>query len=169
MTKIKDQKIEEFLNELASKNPTPGGGAVAALAGAMAAGLVEMVANLTIGKKGYESVWKRAEDYALSAKEDRETLLKLADEDSAAFEEVMKAYKAGDKKLISKALKLAMHVPEMIASTCMMVDDMAIELEKIGNKNAVSDAKTAQALANAAVNSAMAVVRLNGESLAKLG
>jgi formiminotetrahydrofolate cyclodeaminase len=51
--KIKDQKVSEFLDNLAAKSPTPGGGAVAALTGAMAASLTEMACNLTIGKKDY--------------------------------------------------------------------------------------------------------------------
>lgn len=166
--KIKDQKIERFLEELASRSPTPGGGAVAALTGAMAASLVEMVCNLTIGKRGYEKYTKNLEADAKIAKADRKILLQLADVDVSAFDSVMAAYKSKDKKEIRKALKYAIDIPEKVAAICMEIDDMAYELEKIGNKNVFSDAKTAHALAGAAINGAMANVHINGEALAKL-
>ena len=168
MSKIADRKISEFLEEVSSKSPTPGGGAVAAVAGAMAAYLVEMVCALTIGKKGYEKHTKALEDDARIAKKDKVILLDLADSDVAAFDSVMAAYKLKDKKRIGSALKLAMDVPAKVVGYCMEISDIAMELVKIGNKNAVSDAQTAQALAEAAIKGAKANVKINAEALAKL-
>lgn len=168
MSKIKDQKISKFLEEVSSKAPTPGGGAVAAIAGAMAASLVEMVCNLTIGKKGYEKHTKALTEDIKIAKKDRIILMDLADADVAAFNSVMAAYKSKDKKRIGSALKLAMDVPAKVVGYCMEIGDIASELVKIGNKNAKSDALTAQYLAEAGIQSAKENVKINAEALTKL-
>lgn len=168
MSKIQDKKILKFLEEVSSKFPTPGGGAVAAVAGAMAASLVEMVCNLTIGKKGYEKHTKALEEDIKIAKKDRAILLNLADSDVSAFDSVITAYKSKDKKRIGSALKLAMDIPAKVVGYCMEIRDIASELVKIGNKNAISDAQTAQALAEAAIKGAKANVKINADALAKL-
>jgi formiminotetrahydrofolate cyclodeaminase len=168
MNKIKDQKISKFLDGVASKSPTPGGGAVAAIAGAMAASLVEMVCALTIGKKGYEKHTKALEEDLKIAKKDTAVLLELADSDVSAFDSVMAAYKSKDKSKIGSSLKLAMDIPAKVVGYCMEIESIALELTKIGNKNAISDAQTAQALAKAAIAGATANVKINADALAKL-
>jgi formiminotetrahydrofolate cyclodeaminase len=88
--KLADQKIKQFLEELASKRPAPGGGSASALAGAMAATLVNKVASLTIGKEKYKKVeeeFKRLNREALKLQEE---LIKLVDADTEAFMAVMR-------------------------------------------------------------------------------
>jgi len=161
MNSTKSQKIEEFLDELSSASPTPGGGAVAALAGAMAAGLVEMVCNLTIGKKKYERVYGEIIEIRLKAQKDKKSLLKLADEDIEAFNNVMSAYKKRDKTQVRKALTGATIIPLTIAKICSELVGAAKRVARIGNKNAISDAKVALHLARAAKLSALENVKIN--------
>lgn len=146
--------------DLASKNPTPGGGSVAAVAGALAAALVEMVANL--------SKDDRIKDMGDESKKLRNQLLKLADQDCRAFEAVMDAYKSKDKTRLKKALLGAIDIPEETKKLTKQVQKMAIEASKFGNKNALSDSKTAIYLCTAAVKSAQENININKEALKKL-
>ena len=158
---IRNQKVEEFLEDLASGKPTPGGGAVAALVAAESAALVEMVVALTrdghinhIGEKAHEL---------------RGKLMGLADEDVAAFDSVMAAYKSKDKDLIKKALNGAIVVPEQTKEYACLLQELAETCEKEGNKNALSDARAAVYLAQAAQKSAEENIEINKKSLANLG
>jgi len=165
---IKNKTIEGFLDEVASKSPTPGGGAVAAVAGAMAASLVEMVCNLTIGKKNYSGVQDEIIKIAERASELSGKLLELADRDSEAFEKVMAAYKTADKDMIKAALLTAIEIPQKAAEYCENVRELAEIAAKIGNKNAYSDAMSAEHLAFAAIQSAEENIEINKKLLAKL-
>ena len=158
---IKDQNIQDFLEELSSKSPTPGGGAVAALSGAMAASLVEMVLNITKDEQ------LRTKNLNKGRKL-RTELLKLADEDVAAFDEVMAAYKSKSKPRIKKALGYATVVPEKTRTLCEEVERLAGEVVRFGNKNALSDAKTAVLLSRAAQASAEENIKINRQALKKL-
>ncbi len=163
---FKDKKVESFLKEVASSSPTPGGGSVAAVTGATAASLVEMVANLTIGKKGYEKVEKEMEAVAKEVSKLGKNLLVLADKDAEAFEMVMKAYKMKKEDTkregaIQKAFKNAAEIPAETANLSKKVFMLAKKAEKIGNKNANSDAKVAMHLATAAIASAVENVKIN--------
>ena len=144
--------MNKFIEDLASSRPTPGGGAAAAVAGAMAAALVEMVARLTPGMTANDVLRKR--------------LLELADEDCKAFDEVMAAYKR--KSGIREALQRAMEVPEETMKVAKQVEELALEMVEKGNKNAISDAKSAVYLAQAAQKSAMENVEINKLTLARL-
>jgi formiminotetrahydrofolate cyclodeaminase len=165
---IKKQTIEKFLEELSSKAPTPGGGAVAAVAGAMAAALVSMVAKLSVNKnEDFKEIEEKAEKL-------REELLELADEDCQAFERVMKAYrlpKESNKqqeirnKEIQEALKKAAETPLKTAKKSVEVLKMASFCAQKGNQNAVSDARAGIELATAAVYGALENVRINLESI----
>ncbi|HJY98199.1 MAG TPA: cyclodeaminase/cyclohydrolase family protein [Patescibacteria group bacterium] len=158
---IKDQKIEEFLTDLGSAKPTPGGGATAAITAATAAALVEMVANLT-KEEGIKSLVEKAREL-------KDRLLQLADEDVAAFDRVMVAYRSKDKSQIKSALVGATAVPEETKKYALKVEEMARIVEKEGNKNAVSDARTAIYLAQAAQKSAQENIDINIKSLAEMG
>jgi formiminotetrahydrofolate cyclodeaminase len=166
---IKNQTVEEFLGSVASKTPTPGGGAVAAVAGAMAASLVEMVCNLTIGKKSYPDVQDEMIRVAERASEISQQLLDLADKDSEAFEKVMEASKTEDKAKIKGSLLAAIEVPEKTAELCENVRELAEITAKLGNVNAHSDAMSAEHLAFAAIQSAQENIEINKKMLAKLG
>lgn len=155
MNSIKNQKIEEFLEELASKSPTPGGGAVAALTGAISISLVEMVGNLTKNLK-------------LNTGSLRSDLLKLADEDVKAFDMVMAAYRSKSNSKIKKALIKAIEVPEKTMKLSKEVERLARIAVKKGNKNAISDAKTAIYLARAAQKGALENIEINKKFLTAL-
>jgi formiminotetrahydrofolate cyclodeaminase len=169
---IKNQTIEKFLDSVASKTPTPGGGAVAAVTGAMAASLVEMVCNLTIGKKSYPKVQDEMIKVAERASELSIKLLGLADRDSEAFEKVMEAYKTEDKNKIKAALLVAIEVPEKTAEYSENVRELAEIVAKIGNVNTYSDAMSAEHLAFAGEESALENIEINKKllhALAKRG
>ena len=166
--KVKDQKIEEFLDEVSSKTPTPGGGAVAAVVGAMAASLTEIVCNLTIGNKKYPHVQDEMIRIAERASELGAELIELADRDSGAFEEVMKAYKMGNKAKIKAGLLTAIEVPQKTAEICENVRELAEIAAKLGNVNAHSDAMSAEHLAFAAIQAAEENIEINKRTLANL-
>lgn len=158
--------IEEFLTRVGSKASTPGGGAVAAITGAIAVSLVEMVCNLTLGKKGYEEYEEEIKKIKNASIEYKRKLLELADEDIKAFNEVMDAYKAAkhdpeEKEKIQRALKRATGIPLETGELSRKVGEMAEKIFEKGNKNAASDAKTARYLADAAVKSALENVKIN--------
>jgi glutamate formiminotransferase / formiminotetrahydrofolate cyclodeaminase len=160
----------DFSDELAAATATPGGGSAAAYAGAMAAGLVSMVARLTIGKKGYED---QEESMAAILKESeslRAELRSAVDQDSEAFDQVMAAYKKsksdpGRKEAIQNATLQAAIVPLGVAEKSLRVMELALAAAGFGNLNAVSDAGSAVNLAFAALSSAAYNVRINISSL----
>lgn len=176
---LNKQTIEEFQKELSSKNPTPGGGVVAALAASFAASLIEMVVNLTQGKKGYEDKEKILIKIAKDTVEIKKRLTVLAEEDAKAYAKVMEAYRAKSdtsitgitsrKENIKKALKYAIEVPMEVRKLSHELEELAYRVSKVGNKNALSDARTAVHLARAAGKSALENIKINKVALAKLG
>ncbi len=170
--KIADMKVSEFVEEVASKSPTPGGGAVGASVAALGAALIEMVANLTVGKKGYEDYEAEMERVIAEASYRRKKILESADEDIEAFDEVMKALKmpkdtpekkAERKKKLQESLKKACEVPYELAREISKLCPLAESVAKFGNKNAKSDALSAVALLEAAFKCALANVNINLE------
>src|SRR5919109_3474852 len=135
--------LDGWLDELAGGSPTPGGGSAAALAGALGAALVAMVARLTIGRKAYAAVDARAREILAEAETLRGELRRLVDEDAAAYGKVSQAYKIPKDSptrtaWIDDALMAAARVPAEVARRAGRVQELAAEIEKIGNKNAVS-------------------------------
>lgn len=166
--------ITDFLEKTASSAPVPGGGSVAALCAAAAAALAEMVANLTIGKGGFESVEAEMKEIASFAKNYREKLTGDIDRDSDAFDAVMAAFSlpknTGEEKnkrkhAIQEALKTAALVPMEVANSAYEIMKMAEKAVLKGNKNAVTDATVAAMMARTAVLSALYNVRINLSSI----
>ncbi len=166
--------IEEFMARLGSGEATPGGGGAAALAGAAAAGLVTMVARLTIGRPAFAGMEQRAGEIIREGDRLRESLLAAVDSDAAAFEQVMAAYalprrteqeKAARKAALQPALRGATESPLAIARACLSVSGMAAELAEGGNPQTITDAGTAAALAQAALQGAIFQARINLKSL----
>jgi len=158
--------LDGWIDELASGEPTPGGGSAAALAGTLAAALVAMVARLTIGRKAYAAVDKRAREILVAAEALRGELRRLVDEDAAVYAAVSRAYKIPKHdpqrtRAIDDALLAAARVPAEVAKRASRVLELAEELQKIGNKNARSDAEVADGLAVAAIAGAEENVRVN--------
>ena len=146
--RIAEQTVEAFLRGLASDDPTPGGGAVAALAGATGAALISMVGNLTIGKRGYEEAEERMRWMLEEAEAARTEFLDLADRDATAFDGVMTAFKMpketdAEKAVRSKAIQAgyesAARVPLEIAKRAAELMELARETTEIGNVQAASD------------------------------
>ncbi len=172
--KISEKVLDDFINEVASKSPTPGGGAVGAVVGALGAALVEMVASLTVGKKGYEDYEAEMERVISESSYRRKRLLEIADEDIKAFNDFMNTLKlpkdTPEKKKIrseklQESLKKACEVPYDLAREISKICPLANSVNKFGNKNAISDAKSAIALLDAAFKSAIANVEINLKSI----
>ena len=162
--------LDGFLQDLASSQPVPGGGSASALAGAIAAALVEMVCRLTIGKKAYVAVEPRVKAILAEAARLHGELRHLVDEDAAAYAKVSEAFKlpkdAPDRtRLIDAALVGAALAPLVGARRAVAVGELAREAGEIGNKNAHSDAAVARHLALAAVKGMIENVRINLASL----
>lgn len=171
---IGTQRIDEFLDRLASDDPTPGGGAVAALAAASGAALIAMVANLTIGKKGYEDASVRMGAILAEAEAARPELLALADRDAMSFDAVMQAFrmpkeseveKAARGEAIQMAFAGAAAVPMMIEDRAAALIPLAREAVERGNENAASDGVSAAHMLFAAVACAAANVDINAAAL----
>jgi glutamate formiminotransferase/formiminotetrahydrofolate cyclodeaminase len=163
-----------FLEATAAGSATPGGGAVAALAGALSAALAGMVARLSIGKKKYASVEAQMKDVAARADGLRDKLTASIDEDSAAFEEVMNALKlpretpeeaAVRNTQLQEATQQATVVPLHTARLCLEALGLIHFVAANGNVNAMSDAASAAFMARAAIDAAGMNVRINAATL----
>jgi formiminotetrahydrofolate cyclodeaminase len=172
--RIAATRVEVFLDALASDAPTPGGGAVAALAGASGAALISMVCNLTIGRTGYEEAEERMRGVLDEAEASRTVLLDLADRDAAAFGSVMAAFKmpketdaerAVRSRAIQEGYSAAAEVPLDIARRAAELMELAREVTEIGNANAASDGACAAQALSAAVWSATYNVEINAAAL----
>ena len=161
----------QFLDDLAADQPTPGGGSAAALAGALAAALTQMVAGVTLGKKKYAAVQDKAEAILSEAARLREQLTHAIAQDAAAFEHLMAAYRIKELDAENKANAIesatigAGEVPLRVALLSRDTAVLAQKIAEIGNVNAVTDAAAAAYMAQAAVQAASLNVRVNGTGL----
>jgi methenyltetrahydrofolate cyclohydrolase len=171
---IKDQSIQVFLNELASKTSTPGGGSAAAIMGAMGAALVSMVCNLTIGKKNYAEVEEELRSVLARAEAVRERLTDMIQADVEVFDQVMSAYglpkdteeqKAARSHAIQVALKAATEVPLDCARVCLEAIKLSQIVAEKGNPSVISDAGVAVLAAYAALRSAALNVYVNAKGI----
>ncbi len=167
---IKDKPVQTFLDELASKASTPGGGSAAAIMGGMGAALVSMVCNLTVGKKGYEDVDAELRDLLVKSEDLRERLTGMIKADVDVFDRVMASYgmpkdsdeeKTARSAEIQAALKAATDVPLACAEACAECIDMSRIVADKGNKNVISDAGVAVLAGYAGLRSAALNVHIN--------
>lgn len=165
-----DKTLKSFLEETASKAPVPGGGSIAAMSAATAAALTEMVANLTIGKKGYEDVQEEMTELASTLPSVREGFIADIDRDAEAFNKVMDAFKlpkatdeekATRRNAIQDSMKNAADVPLEVAKSAFGIMEFAAKAVEKGNKNAVTDGAVAAMMARTAVLSALFNVKIN--------
>ena len=163
-------KITKFLEKTAEGTAVPGGGSIAALNAAISASLSEMVANLTIDKKGYEAVQKEMKAITAAAFALRKKLIKEIDKDATAFNEVMKAFKMPQNtekqqdqrnKAVQAGLKNASLVPLGVARDALAIMDLTAKVIRKGNKNAVTDGAMAALTARAAILGALYNVKIN--------
>lgn len=166
--------MEAFARKLASANPTPGGGSVAAAVGSFGAGLVRMVALLTSKSPKHADVAARCEAIGESAGILSETLLRLVDEDARAFDRVSDAYrlsrstaeeKATRSAAIQRALAGAIVPPSLVIQHAREICHLAVELADIGNQSALSDIGCAALCAQSAAQGAALNVESNARSL----
>jgi methenyltetrahydrofolate cyclohydrolase len=171
---IKDQSIQVFLDELASKASTPGGGSAAAIMGAMGAALVSMVCNLTIGKKNYTEVEEDLKAVLSQTEGLRERFTAMIQADVDVFDQVMSAYalpkeaeqeKAKRSEAIQLTLKTATEVPLECARVCAEVIKLSRIVAEKGNLNMISDAGVAVLAAYAALRSAALNVYINAKNI----
>ncbi len=169
-----NQPLGQFLDELASAAPTPGGGGAAALIGATGAALLSMVANLTIGKKGLEEVDAEMRGILVQSEQLRARLSAMMADDVAAFDSLMASYKlpkesdeqkAVRSATIQQALRAATEAPMACARAAAEVVRLARRTAEIGNKNVISDAGVGVLAAQAALRSAALNVQINAPSL----
>ena len=162
--------LQNFADETASESPAPGGGSIAAYAGALGAALTSMVANLSAHKKGWDDRWAEFSDVADRAQQCKAQLLKLVDADTAAFNKIMDAFSlpkqsAEEKQLRSKAIqtatKHAIEIPLQVMQAAALAMPLAKAMVQQGNPNSVSDAGVAALCIRAAVMGAFMNVRIN--------
>jgi glutamate formiminotransferase/formiminotetrahydrofolate cyclodeaminase len=157
--KLDQLTIQDFIKELASDAPTPGGGSIAALCGALGAALSEMVAGLTVGKEKYRKSWKSMTSVRRKASGLSERFLHLMQEDTDAYNAVTAAFQlprstddeqTARRRQIQEAMKLAATVPLETMKSSLELAELGRLVVENGNKNAVTDAGAALQLARAA-------------------
>jgi formiminotetrahydrofolate cyclodeaminase len=165
-----DEPMKKYLDETASGAPTPGGGSVSALAGALGAALTSMVCNFTVGKEKYKDVEAEVAQILSEAEDLRAKLLDLMVEDTQVYSEVSNAYgmprgtaeeKEARTEAIQKALRLAMQAPLETAFCCHKILKLNEPLLDKGNQNLISDVGVAVLLAESALISAILNVEIN--------
>ncbi len=171
---LKDLTLSEYLEKTASGEATPGGGSIAALCAAAAASLTEMVANLTIGRKNYQSVEAEMKDIAGAVSEYREKMIRAVDEDPQAYTQVMTAFKLPKgteteiehrNQAIQDGLKNAALVPMGVAEDAFQIMQIAEKAITRGNKNAITDGLVAVMAARTAALAALYNVKINLDSI----
>lgn len=160
----------KFLDQLASNEPVPGGGSVAALSAGIAAALAAMVANLTVGKKKYVEVEEEMKAIHENMQNMKEAFASFIDQDANSFDDVMKAFKLPKESDEEKALrataieesyKLAASVPLAVAKSCAEMFPYIEAVVVKGNQNAVTDGMVSCMMARTAILSALLNVKIN--------
>lgn len=162
--------LHEFCNDTASESPTPGGGSVAALMGALGASLGGMVANLSAGKRGWDDKLTYFSEWAVKAQKLKDELLALVDEDATAFDKVMDAFalpkdSANEKKArsaaIEQATKHAAEIPLKVMETASQSYQLLSEMAEKGNPASISDVGVGILAVRACIGGAALNVRIN--------
>ena len=170
MNRLVDRTVTDFVDECSMDSPAPGGGSVAALSGANGAALANMVANLTVGKKGYETVWEEMKQVAAEAQALKDKFMAAIDRDTDAFNKVMEAFKmpkATDEQkatrtaAIQDGTKQATLVPLEVLKMVPRTLALAQVVAERGNKNSASDAGVAALSLRTAAEGAWLNVRIN--------
>ena len=163
-----------FAEETSSESPAPGGGSISAYMGALGAALACMVANLSAGKRGWESRWKEFSDWAEEAQQLMRELLALVDEDTAAFNRLMGAMrmpKSSPEQIeerdaaMEAATLYAGEVPLRTMKTAVKAFPLLRRMAEEGNPNSVSDAGVGALAARSAVLGAQLNVKINASGL----
>jgi formiminotetrahydrofolate cyclodeaminase len=171
---LADLSVRAFVQELASEQPAPGGGSVAALAGSLAAALCAMVARLTVGRKNQEKDWPAMASVRDQAEMLKTELLELVDADTEAYNQVTAAYRlpkgneeenSRRKAAIQSALQEAAQVPLKTLKALSRMPELARQAVEVGNPNCLTDAGVALQLIRAGAFGAAYNVRINAAAL----
>lgn len=166
--------LTDFADETASESPAPGGGSISAYVGSLGISLGTMVANLSSHKKGWDERWEEFSGWAEKGQKYKDELLRLVDEDTAAFNKIMAAFglpnsnekeKAGRKKAIQDATKYATEIPFKVMEASFKSMEVIRVMAEIGNPNSVSDAGVGALCARTAVYGAFLNVKINAAGL----
>lgn len=172
--RLVDMTVRSFVEETASESPAPGGGSIAATMAAMGAALATMVANLSSHKRGWDERWEEFSDWAEKGKSLYEKLLRLIDDDTAAFNKLMNAFgmpKTSDEDKLARsdaiqaATKGAIEIPLEVMRTACASFEVIRAMAEIGNPNSVSDAGVGALAARSAVLGAYLNVKINAGSI----
>lgn len=171
--KLVSMSLTDFAHETASESPAPGGGSIAAYVGALGVSLATMVANLSSHKKGWDEKWEEFSNWADIGEKYKTELLRLVDEDTRAFNQVMTAFglpkssedeKGIRNKAIQDATKYAIEIPFKVMQVSYDSLQVIKTMAETGNPNSVSDAGVGALCARSAVMGAFMNVRINTAS-----
>ena len=166
----RNQPLENYLKDAAAGTPTPGGGSVAALVGALATTMASMSTQFTVGREKFKQYDAQLKKILEGCEKSRETLLSLMEEDITVYGGLSKAYglpkstdeeKKARTEAIQKATVIAMEVPVKAVMSCLHVLELTRELVDIANPNLISDVGVAAILADAAFQCAKLNVEIN--------
>jgi glutamate formiminotransferase/formiminotetrahydrofolate cyclodeaminase len=168
--KLADMTLKAFMDETASESPAPGGGSVAAYLGALGVALGTMVANLSSHKRGWDSRWKEFSEWAEKGKEIQNKLLKLVDEDTKAFNNILKTTGLPGKteedlkikrSAIQEATKQAALIPFMVMETAISGYELIRKMIDIGNPGSITDAAVGALALTSGIRGAYLNIRIN--------
>jgi glutamate formiminotransferase/formiminotetrahydrofolate cyclodeaminase len=172
--RLVDMSLTAFADETASESPAPGGGSISAYVGALGISLATMVANLSAHKRGWDDRWEEFSDHAESGQKLKDELLRLVDEDTAAFNAIMAAFglpknsdaeKSARTATIQEATKQAILIPLKVMEAAHASMAVIKAMAEVGNPNSVSDAGVGALCARTAVLGAHLNVRINASGL----
>lgn len=169
-----EMDLSAFANETASESPAPGGGSVAAYAGALGVSLATMVANLSSHKRGWDDRWEEFSAWAVEGQQLKDALIHLVEEDTRSFNAILDAIrlpkgteeeKAIRKKAIQAATKYAIEVPFKTMEISLKAFDLIEAMVKEGNPNSITDACVGALCCRAAIHGAYLNVKINSGDL----
>ena len=172
--RLVDMSVEAFANETASESPAPGGGSIAATLGTLGISLATMVANLSAHKRGWDHRWEEFSNWAEKGMALQKELIRLVDEDTKAFNQIMAAFdlpkgsdqeKQNRKQAIQEATRFAIEVPFKVMQTTFSTLEIIKAMADTGNPNSVSDAGVGALCARSAVMGAFLNVKINASGL----
>ena len=176
-SQLVSMSLTDFADETASESPAPGGGSIAAYVGSLGASLATMVANLSSHKKGWDERWEEFSNWAEKGQEYKNELVRLVDQDTKAFNQIMAAFglpkstyeeKAARTKAIQEATKLAIEIPFKVMQASYESMEVIKAMAEVGNPNSVSDAGVGALCARSAVIGAYLNVKINSSGLQDL-
>jgi glutamate formiminotransferase/formiminotetrahydrofolate cyclodeaminase len=169
-SKLVNMSLSSFADETASESPAPGGGSISAYVGALGISLAGMVANLSSHKRGWDERWMEFSEHAERAQDLKKELIRLVDEDTAAFNGIMAAFglpnsspeeKAFRKNAVQQATRFAIDTPLRVMELSLESMETIRAMAENGNPNSVSDAGVGALCARSAVLGAGLNVRIN--------